>query len=140
MSETLARLFACFAAHIGRLAATSLVPLLFLIGTASPGFSAELLLFERSGCVWCARWDREIGPIYPKTEEAKRAPLRRISLDKPLPEGLRLETTVFYTPSFVLMEAGREIGRITGYAGEDAFWGLLTTLINRLEAGKPSAN
>lgn len=42
----------------------------------------ELVMFERDGCAWCAQWDREIGPIYPKTQEAQRFPLRRVNLDK----------------------------------------------------------
>jgi hypothetical protein len=34
----------------------------------------------------------------------------------------------------VLMDEGREVGRITGYIGEFAFWGLLTPMITRLNA------
>lgn len=94
--------------------------------------AAELLMFERAGCVWCLRWTQEIGPIYPRSDEGKRAPLRRISLDAGPPAIDGLKETVFYTPTFVLMEGDREIGRITGYIGEDAFWGLLTMMIGKL--------
>ena len=38
-------------------------------------------MFRRDGCSWCAKWDREIGPIYPKTEFNRRAPLRQVNLD-----------------------------------------------------------
>ncbi|MDB5551090.1 MAG: hypothetical protein JWL86_1074, partial [Rhizobium sp.] len=38
-------------------------------------------MFERGGCVWCARWNREIAPIYDKTDEARVLPLRRINMD-----------------------------------------------------------
>jgi len=41
---------------------------------------------------------------------------------------------VMYTPTFVLLNNGREIGRITGYPGEDHFWGLLEELIVKMEA------
>ena len=37
------------------------------------------------------------------------------------------------TPLFVLVEKGREIGRIRGYPGEDHFWGLLDALIEKLD-------
>jgi hypothetical protein len=37
---------------------------MLLMGTAS---AAELVMYRRDGCFWCARWDSEIGPIYPKT-------------------------------------------------------------------------
>jgi hypothetical protein len=37
------------------------------------------------------------------------------------------------TPLFVLVDGGREIGRIRGYPGEDYFWGLLDALIRKLD-------
>jgi hypothetical protein len=95
--------------------------------------AAELVMFERAGCVWCRKWDLEVGTIYPKSPEGQRVPLRRASLDQPLPPELRLSPPVFYSPTFVLMDAGREIGRITGYQGEDAFWGLLTGMLEKSE-------
>ena len=27
----------------------------------------RLIMAEEEGCVWCARWNEEIAPIYPKT-------------------------------------------------------------------------
>jgi hypothetical protein len=93
-----------------------------------PAMAAELLMFERAGCVWCQRWEREVGVLYPKTPEGQRAPLRHVNLDRPLPRDLKLAA-----PTFVLMAEGREIGRITGYIGDDAFWGLLTPMMIRLD-------
>jgi hypothetical protein len=93
-------------------------------------------MFERAGCVWCRKWDAELAPIYPKTPEGQRAPLRRASLDQPLPPDLHLSPPVFYSPTFVLMHEGREIGRITGYQSEDAFWGLLGAMLEKTE-GSP---
>jgi hypothetical protein len=37
-------------------------------------------------------------------------------------------------PLFVLVDKGREVGRIRGYPGEDHFWGLLGALIEKLDA------
>jgi hypothetical protein len=34
----------------------------------------------------------------------------------------------------VLVDRGREIGRIRGYPGEDHFWGLLGVLMKKLDA------
>lgn len=97
--------------------------------------AAELVMFDRVGCAWCLRWEKEIGPIYPKTEEGRLLPLRKISLDRPLPEGLKLAAPVRYTPTFVILDNGREIGRITGYIGEYAFWGLLSDMVAKLPEG-----
>ncbi len=93
--------------------------------------AAELVMFERAGCPWCRKWDQEIGGIYPKTPEGAKAPLRRVSLDRPLAPEWKLDPPVFYSPTFVVMEKGREIGRITGYSNAESFWGLLGTILAR---------
>lgn len=100
----------------------------------------ELVMMEEEGCMWCARWNREIGPIYPKTDEGKRAPLRRLDKADPLPEGIELARGVFYTPTFVLLVDGVEKGRIEGYPGEDFFWGLLDQLIASVDKAANSSN
>lgn len=95
--------------------------------------SRELVMFVRPGCPWCAAWDREVAPVYPRTAEGRAAPLRRVDLSAAGAEAW-LAAPVRYTPTFVLrvshQERGwQERGRITGYAGEDAFWGLLGSLL-----------
>jgi thioredoxin-related protein len=95
-------------------------------------------MFERAGCAWCDAFDREIAPIYAKTEEGLRAPLRRVDTEKPVPPDLTFIETERFTPVFVLVDRGREIGRIRGYPGEDFFWGLLSELVKKLDAATPS--
>ena len=90
-------------------------------------------MFEQAGCTWCETFDREIAPIYPKTSEGQRAPLRRISIDQPLPSELAFIEIERLTPLFVLVDNGREIGRIRGYPGEDHFWGLLGVLVKKMD-------
>lgn len=82
-------------------------------------------------------WDQEVGVIYHKTAEGRTAPLRRFDIGDPRPPDLAALPDIIYTPTFVLMDGGREVGRIVGYLGEDQFWGLLGELLKRLpvEAG-----
>jgi len=91
-------------------------------------------MFETQGCTWCEVWDAEIGVVYHKTEEGRAAPLRRVDIDQPRPPAFEALQGVVYTPTFVLLDAGREVGRILGYPGEGHFWGLLGELIERLPA------
>jgi hypothetical protein len=98
--------------------------------------SAELVVFEQKGCVWCQRFDREIAPAYDKTTEGKRAPLRRQDIAKPVPAELAFIKRERFTPVFVLIDEGREIGRIRGYPGDTFFWGLLATLLERMDRGE----
>jgi hypothetical protein len=103
----------------------------------SPASAADLVMFEDAGCVWCARFDAEIAPVYPKTGEGKRAPLRRVDTSRPVPPDLAFIEVERLTPLFVLVDHGREIGRIRGYPGEDHFWGLLGMLIGKLAPAGP---
>ena len=90
--------------------------------------AAELLMFESGGCIYCLRWDRDVGSIYDKTPEAKILPLRRIDVDRQSASGVALQSPVRYTPTFVVVDKGREIGRIEGFISDDSFWGLLDVL------------
>lgn len=115
-----------------------LAALLIALVASPSGVSAaeraiELVMFERSGCVWCQRWDREVGKVYPLTDEGKRAPLRKVNIDAGVPSDFRLSPPVFYSPTFVLIADGKEVARITGYAGDDAFWGLFSRYMKDLE-------
>lgn len=94
--------------------------------------AAELVMFESAGCIWCATWNREVGVIYDKTAEARIAPLRRVDIDGPRPADLVGVGAIIYTPTFVLIDEGREIGRILGYPGEANFWGLLGVELKKL--------
>lgn len=91
----------------------------------------NLLMAEEHGCVWCERWDEEISHIYPKTAEGKAAPLRRFDLHKGTPEDIVLARPVHYTPTFILVQDGKEIDRLEGYPGEDFFWALLAMMLDR---------
>jgi hypothetical protein len=99
--------------------------------------AAELVMYRSEGCPWCAAWDEAIGPIYPKTEFGRRAPLRMASLNTANSAGVTLQRPVRYSPTFVLADDGREVGRIEGYPGENFFWGLLRELVLKLPDRKP---
>ena len=107
--------------------------LLFLTALPAPLLAETyLLMAEQDGCHWCAKWDEEIAPKYPKTAEGKAAPLRRYDLLGQAPE-VEFDRRVRYTPTFILVRDGVELARIEGYPGEDFFWGLLEGLLD--EAG-----
>lgn len=93
--------------------------------------AAELLMYRRAGCSWCLAWDREIGPIYGRTEIGRRMPVRMIDLGRERP-AVMLKGPIIYTPTFVLADEDREVSRIEGYPGQDFFWGLLEQHAQRL--------
>ncbi len=89
-------------------------------------------MFEQAGCVYCARWDRDVGSLYEKTLESKSLPLRRVDIQNQKASGVTLASPVRYTPTFIVVDNGREVGRITGYSNDDSFWGLLDALAAKL--------
>ncbi len=108
----------------------------FVAASTSGAVSAELIMLREDGCGYCEQWEEEIGVVYGKTSEGRRLPLRRIDLHDRLPADLKFLVKGGYTPTFVVVDKGREIGRIRGYPGEDFFWGLLGQLIKRLPSEK----
>ncbi len=105
---------------------------LLMISTVTSSFAAELVMLEEDGCPWCEMWRAEVGVIYSKTEEGKVAPLRVVDIHDPLPDDLKFMVKGGFTPTFVLVDQGKEIGRIRGYPGESFFWGLLSLMIDKL--------
>ena len=89
----------------------------------------RLLMLDQAFCEWCDQWDAEVGVVYDRTAEGKHVPLWRTSIFGPLPEGVALARKARYTPTFVLLRDGAEVGRIEGYPGEDFFYGMLQQLI-----------
>ena len=107
---------------------------LALMVFTSPAFSAiELIMFNYPYCEWCDLWEEEVGVIYEKTDKGRSAPVRRVDINDERPFDLKNLKPVIFTPTFVLIDNGREIGRITGYPGEAYFWGLLDQLVGKLE-------
>jgi hypothetical protein len=107
-----------------------LLLLLPVFGSAPARAGTELVMFERSGCVWCRRWHDQVGVTYPLTDEGKRAPLVLHSLDRRADPPVKLGEPVRYTPTFILSINGVERARITGFMDEGSFYGLLARHLN----------
>ena len=125
---------------IHRMKTIALSTTLAFAGMISAVQAADLVMVEEPGCVWCAQWEHDLGAIYPKTPEGKFAPLQHVQIRDTRKDtlGFALTRPVSFTPTFVLVEDGAEIGRIEGYPGEDFFWGLLEQmLINTTDYPKP---
>ncbi len=105
--------------------------LFFLAESWRVAEAAELFMIEQQGCVYCEQWDAEVAPEYPKTAEGRAAPLHRLDINEAPPEGVTFARMVTFTPTFILIENGKELGRIEGYPGEAFFWGLLDNMLQQ---------
>jgi len=95
--------------------------------------AAQLIMLEQNGCHWCKIWNEEIGVAYPKTDEGKLAPLRRVDIHDALPVDLKGLKKANYTPTFVVWHNGREVDRLRGYPGEHFFWPMLQQMLAKID-------
>lgn len=104
---------------------------IYFVFSALSAQAAELIMIEEPGCKWCQRWTSEIGPIYPKSAEGQFAPLRLLDIRNTASSEIEFVRTLTFTPTFVLVEGGKEVARMEGYPGEDFFWGLLDMMLTQ---------
>ncbi len=115
--------------------------LLLLSAALAPRVRAEeavasLVMLERHDCPWCRRGLREVGEqSWNRSDLGRRAPLRRVDVAQGLPEDLRFVGAWRFTPTFVLVANGRELGRIVGYQADYFFWQQAEALLARLPNG-----
>lgn len=105
------------------------------LSTVQVNAEVRLMMVEERGCPWCERWKAEIGPIYPKTAEGRIAPLFKVMIHDPLEDTIILNSPPIYTPTFILLNDGREVGRIEGYQSDEFFWWFMETQIKKLPEG-----
>ncbi|MGJ8628407.1 MAG: hypothetical protein ACSHXB_15710 [Sulfitobacter sp.] len=108
----------------------ALFALTFAALTALPAWAVELVMVDQRGCIYCERWEAEIGPIYPKTSEGRFAPLRRVDI-RAVSDDVTLKRRVVFTPTFLVVEDGVELTRLEGYPGEAFFWPLLDEILRK---------
>jgi hypothetical protein len=94
---------------------------------ARPATGIRLVMVEEPGCRFCRKWDAEIAPGYRKSAEGRFAPLKRVRRGAPELRGL---APIVFTPTFVVLRSGEELGRITGYPGADYFYSELRPILS----------
>lgn len=107
----------------------------FLIQTHAQ--SAELLYFYDEFCGACQKFDEEVGGIYAKTQEANTLPIKKIEFSvwrklQDAPYQQALSKRVVGTPTFVVIENGKELDRLVGYSNDELFWLSLAAMRNKL--------
>jgi hypothetical protein len=89
---------------------------------------AVLLLIEDPGCPYCRRWDSEVREGYEKSPEGRFAPLVRRFRGA---ADVTFIPNVVYSPTFIVLVRGVEVGRIVGYQGPELFWMQITDIMTK---------
>lgn len=103
-----------------------------------PAAADQLIFVHSPTCLYCEAWRADIMPLYHKTDEGKRLPLREVNLDEGLPKDLKHLLYPSFTPTFIVVDdKNQEIGRILGY-DKEFFWGFLQSYIQKLDGKQES--
>ena len=99
--------------------------------STSPAVAAELVYVELKSCVYCMRFNRQMAHAYQASETGRKIPLRPVNLNRRWPADLKDVDRPPYTPVFILVEDGRELGRFHGYTSPSQFNRELKRLLNK---------
>ena len=83
------------------------------ISASKSAVAAESIMINSPNCKWCDTWVNEVGVVYTHTGQVKKAQLQLIEIDDALTLALCMNHPVTFTPTFLIADDTREVGRIT---------------------------
>jgi thioredoxin-related protein len=93
----------------------------------------EIVVLESDGCIYCQIFRRDVLPAYQASRRARDVPLRFVDLNRPEAGNLALAEPISIVPTAVLLRNNREVGRIDGYVGPEAFFHSVNRLMSGLQ-------
>lgn len=111
------------------LAAAPVRAVLDLETAALPGNRFELVVIEVDNCIYCGLFRRDVAPTYTASDRAKAVPMRFVDINAPDVDRLSLTNPIDSVPTVLVLENGREVGRIAGYVGPEIFFHSLNLLL-----------
>jgi thioredoxin-related protein len=112
--------------------AVSIAPVRALVDletSALPDSRFEVLVVEIDNCIYCGLFRRDVAPTYTTSPRAKTAPMRFVDINAPDVDRLALQAPIDTIPTVLVVENGREVGRIAGYVGPEIFFHSLSQLL-----------
>ena len=136
MRATLTPAAALLLVLAGLVAGVATPPLRASGDTAAHHDSPVLIYIYSPECGACRQFDREVGPIYSKTDESVALPLERVLIDDWQADQHQLvdcaSAEVIGTPTFLQIWDCQELDRITGYSDAELFWLGHRRMMNRI--------
>jgi hypothetical protein len=108
-----------------------MIAAVLLLAAALPAAAdTRLVVFEAQGCELCARFRADVLPAFWGAAGKERVPMTLVDVDALGTAGFPLAHRLSHLPTVVLMQDGRERGRIEGLVGREE----LMQLILRMQA------
>jgi thioredoxin-related protein len=98
-------------------------------GAAIPTGALELVVVEAEGCVYCELFRRDVLPAYEASAQAKDLPVRFVDINDIEADHLSFKSGVDIVPTFVVVKSQQEVGRISGYVGQENFFHSISYLL-----------
>lgn len=95
-----------------------------------PPGNLQLIVMEAPGCIYCTIFRRDVLPTYEVSERGKEMPVRFIDVNDVEQTGIGLQSPIDILPTFVVIKANREVGRIPGYMGPEDFFHSINYLVS----------
>ncbi|MGE0004798.1 MAG: hypothetical protein AB7S92_04335 [Parvibaculaceae bacterium] len=93
--------------------------------------AAELVYVQWKSCAYCMRFNKQMAGAYASSAIGRKIPLRRVDILRRWPADLKHVRRPSYTPVFILVDHGREVGRFDGYSSPQGFRNDLQRLLKR---------
>ncbi len=91
----------------------------------------KLVMFETKNCNYCRIFTRDVLPDFQMSRLSFKVPFEDVDMDKEGIAGYNLKHPVVSTPTFTMMNRGKEIGRITGYLPKKKFFRAVRYLLRK---------
>lgn len=91
--------------------------------------SVQLAVFETRNCDYCQMFHKDVADDYSNSWPGRIAPLSRILVSNYRSDRFELKAPIQVVPTFVLIEDGKELLRITGYFGRQNFFQIMTSVL-----------
>lgn len=99
---------------------------------ARPAATAnELVVVEVKNCAYCRVFRRDLLPAYAASTKARDVPIRFLEVEEVSKAGIALRGPINIVPTVLVLEQGREIGRIPGLTGQDTFFRAIDYILGR---------
>lgn len=95
---------------------------------SSSARAMELFAFEAPNCGACKVFKREVLPIYAASPAGQVFPLWVVDMGSKVP--FRLAEPVTFTPTFIWVDNGVEVGRFSGYRNKEQFFSIVNEAAN----------
>lgn len=119
------------------------IAIIFSLLFSAPALAAELLMIHNPVCPFCKAFMNDVAPYYSETKHGKTLPL--VVIDITITENiewLKRELgagnikKIRGTPTFIIYDDGKEIGRVEGYGGKEWFYEKLDEAVEESVQGK----